>query len=156
MFNKTLSTTIAEATERLFAATEEFLVFGCPKEALTEPQRDCLAEYFFEMGFSKEEKDFCSNHIYNNLSNDHLYILEICDAEDDTPRYFYEELIPTIELLRDINGNLFYYEGLDEDTSYHKATMVEEHNGRYINTSIMVYMTNEELEQTTRIVVEGR
>ena len=156
MYNKTLSTTIAEATERLFAATEDYLVFNCPKEALTEPQRDCLAEYFFEMGFSKEEKDFCSNHIYNNLSNDHIYILEICDCEDDAPRYYYSELIPTVELLQDQLGNLYYYEGVDEDTQYHKATIIEKHNGRYINTSITVYMTNEELEQTTRIVVEMR
>lgn len=156
MYKETLSTTIAEATDRLFAITENDLVFSCPKEALTESQRDCLAEYFFEMGFTKEEMDFCSNHLYNNLDNDHIYILEICDGEDDAPRYYYSELIPTVELLQDQHGNLYYYEGVDEDTQYHKLTDVEEYHGKYINTLRTLYMTDEELEQTTRIVVEMR
>lgn len=156
MYKETLSTTITEATERLFALTENYLVFNCPTEALTDAQVECLGEYFYEMGYSVEERRFASNHIYVNLSNDHLYIVEICDGEDDTPRYYFEEIVPTIELLRDINGNLYCYEGIDEDTPYHKATIVEEYDGKYINTMMTVYMTDEELAQTTKITVEGR
>lgn len=156
MYNKTLSKTIAEATDKLFAATENYLVFHCPIGGLTSAQIECFGEYFYEMGYSVEEMSFAADYIYVNLSNDHIYVLEICDGVDDTPRYYYEELFPTVELLQDQNGNLYYYEGVDEDTEYRKATIVEKHGDRYINTSITVYMTDEEFTQTTRIVVEMR
>ena len=156
MYYSTVSNTISEATEKLFTLKSNDLVFGCPIEALTDAQRDCLYEYFHEMGLPKAEQSLVSEHLYNNLTDNHIYILEECEGTNGDALYFYEELVPTVELLQDQLGNLYYYEGLDEDTSYYKATIVEEHNGRYINTSIMVYMTNEELEQTTRIVVEMR
>ena len=156
MYYSTVSQTISEATAKLLTLKSNDLVFNCPIGALTDAQRDCLSEYFHEMGLPKAEREVVAEHLYNNLTDNHIYILEECEGTNGDVFYFYEELIPTIELLQDQNGNLYYYEGLDEDTSYYKATIVEEHNGRYINTSIMVYMTDEELEQTTRIVVEGR
>ena len=150
MFNKTLAPTIAEATESLFATIGDCPVFNCPYAALTDAQAECLAVYFHEMEYSTEERKFAADYIYVNLTNDHLYILDACDG------YYYEELVPTTTLLEDMNGNLFHYEGLDEDTLYHKATLVDKCGSRYVLTDITCYLTDEELSQTTKIQVEMR
>ena len=147
MFN---ATTIDKATDRLFATVGDDLVFHCPVQALTDAQAECLVVYFHEMEYSTEERKFAANHIYVNLTNDHLYIL---DADKE---YYFEELVPTTTLLQDMNGNLFHYEGLDEDIPYHKATIVKECGGRYVLTDITCYLTEEELAETTKIRVEMR
>ena len=150
MYNETLSRTITEATDKLFATIGNDPVFNCPYAALTNAQAECLATYFHEMEYNAEEKRFAADYIYNNLSNDHLYIL---DADDG---YYYEELIPETTLLQNTNGNLFFYEGLDEDTPYHKVTLVEKCGDKYVRTDITCYLTEEELAQTTKVTVEMR
>ena len=56
-------------------------------------------------------------------------------------------------LLKDPNGNLWYY--VSKDGDLHKVTVVDEEDGCYTNTNITWYLTEEEFNQCTKIEVEA-
>ena len=93
MYKQTLSTTIREATVKLYKTKPDDRISHMPCELLTDAQQECLGEYFFENGFSKKDRDFAEFHLLVNRTDDHLYVLINMD-DDDEQMFFYEELIP--------------------------------------------------------------
>ena len=57
-----------------------------------------------------------------------------------------------ITILKDKNGNLWYYEG--QDGELHQVTVVEEDDGHYVCTNITWYLTDDELANCTKIELE--
>lgn len=95
MYLETHSKSIAEATDKLYDAKSCDLVFGCPPEALTDAQRDVLYEVLNSYGFSaNEDRRLALENLYVNLTDDHIYILEMSDGGDDNIEYYYTELVP--------------------------------------------------------------
>lgn len=56
-----------------------------------------------------------------------------------------------IVLYKDVNNNLWLYEGYDTDIKMHKVIVVDEDDGYYTNTNITCYLTDEELAQCTEV-----
>ena len=61
----------------------------------------------------------------------------------------------TITILKDTNGNLYYYEGKDANHhNYHEVVEVDCDNGHYIYTYNSWWLSDEEFAQLTKIEVE--
>ena len=59
-----------------------------------------------------------------------------------------------ITLYKDINGNLWHYEGYDTEHQWHNVVVVDEDEGHYTHTGITSCLTDEEFAQCTKIEVE--
>jgi hypothetical protein len=106
MYTKTLSKTIAEATDKLYAIKHCDLIFGCTLDALTNAQTEAFAEHSEVWCYDDEDKVLALANLFVNLSDDHIYALEMCDGDDDTPRYYFVDIAPQIHLRQDKNGEL--------------------------------------------------
>lgn len=93
LFKSTLSTTITEATKKLLEVKSGDFITASP-EALTDAQRECLAEYFHEMEYTDDEVATVKEYLLVNLTDDHLYVLEDGSYPEEPPMYHYEELVP--------------------------------------------------------------
>lgn len=154
MYIQTRSKTIAEATDKLYDAKCCDLVFGCPKEALTDPQREVLGEYLEDIKQYTEDVQLAIENIHVNLTDNHIYVLEMADDCNDGIEYFYCELVPLTTLYKDDLGSLYYDEGLTDD-GLHLLVLIEEDNGHYINTHITWYEDSDRLSELyTKIEVE--
>ena len=56
-------------------------------------------------------------------------------------------------LYKDENGNLWYYEGKEDN--YHKVVVIDYEDGCYIFTQITWYFTDAEFNKLTKIEVEA-
>ena len=149
------SKTITEATNKMLAVKNN-LVRHCSFSDLSEAQQNCLYEYFHEMCFGEDDKQLALTHLYVDTVNNHIYVMEICDDVDDTPLYYYEELIPTVTLYKDDLGNLYYDEGLTED-GLHLLILVEKDDEYYTYTYNTWYEDSDRLATLyTKIEAEVR
>lgn len=154
MYTQTRSKTIAEATTKLFDIKASDMVYGCPRAALTDIQNECLSEYLDWLNPYGDDVSIALENLYVNLTDNHLYVLEIADDGYDGTEYFYCELVPLMTLYKDDLGNLYYDEGLTED-GLHLLILVEEHDGHYILTQNTWYEDTDRLfELYTEIEVE--
>lgn len=156
MYTQTRAKTIPEATDKLYNAKCCDLVFGCTKEQLTDIQREVLGEYLEDIKQYTDDVKLALNNLYVNLTDDHIYVLEAADDGNDGVEYYYYELVPLTTLYKDTNGNLWYYEGYDEQSKLHRVVVIDEDDGHYTNTSITWYMTDEEFNECTTIELEVR
>lgn len=156
MYIQTRSKTITEATNKMLAVKNN-LVRHCSFDDLSEAQQNCLCEYFHEMCFGEDDKRLALTHLYVDIVNNHIYVMEICDDADDTPLYYYETLIPTVTLYKDDLGNLYYDNGLFMGAEPHQLILVEKENGHYIYTQNTWYEDGDRLATLyTKIEAEVR
>jgi hypothetical protein len=106
MYTQTLSKTIAEAIEKLLDLKGNNLVYGRPLSALTDAQTEAFADHTEKSCYYDEDMALALANIFVNLNDDHIYVLEMCDGEDDTLRYYYADIAPQIHLRQDENGEL--------------------------------------------------
>ena len=159
MYIETRSKTIAEATDKLYDLKPCDLVFGCPPEALTDAQKEVLDDFLNTLDYAlddaSEDRKLAIENLYVNLTDDHIYVLEMEDDHyEDTVMYHYTELVPIITIYKDADGNLWNYIDYDVDDKTHKMTVVEEDDGHYTDTGITWYMTQAEFNQLAKIEVE--
>ena len=153
MYYSTLSTSITEATTKMLALRD---VCRCSTKTLTDAQNDCLYEYFHEMCFGEDDKQLALDNLYVDRTTKHLYVIEACDWTDDTLRYYYEELIPTVTLYKDDLGNLYYDEGKTEN-GLHLLVLVEKAGDHYTYTNNTWYEDTDRLSDLyTKIEAEVR
>ena len=156
MYTQTRSKSISEATDKLYNAKSCDLVFGCTTEQLTDAQREALYEVLDSYGYAVyvEDRKLALENLYVNLTDDHIYILEMADDGDDNIEYYYTEIVPNTTIYKDANGNLWYCVDYDTNDKLYEVTVVDEDNGHYTNTNITWYMTEEELNECTTLEVE--
>lgn len=150
MYIQTRSKTIPQSTAKLNALKS---VIHCTRQTLTDIQNECLGEYLEDLKPYTEDIKLALDNLYVDLTNNHLYILEMSD-EGDSIQYYYTELIPTVTLYKDDLGNLYYDEGLTED-GLHLLVLVEKIDDHYIYTHDTWYEDTDRLaELYTKIEVE--
>lgn len=155
MYIETRSQTITEAIDKLYAIKTEDLVFGCPIEALTDAQRKVVADELYNLEPFEEDYNLAKDHIFVNLTDNHIYMLEMADYEDDETVYYFVELIPLTEIYKDENGNLWNWCDYDKDEKLHEMTVVECDDGHYTDTCITWFFTQAELNAMTKISVNA-
>lgn len=151
MHTQTRSKTIAEAIDKLYAAKPCDLVYGCPIEALTDAQREVVNEELYNLEPFGEDCNLAKDHIFVNLTDNHIYMLEMADYEDDETVYYFIELVPLTEIYQDQNGNLWNWRDYDADTKLHEMTVVECDDGHYVNIGITWFFTQAEFNKMTKI-----
>lgn len=102
MYIETRSKTITEAIDKLYAAKTEDLVFHADSWGLTEAQKTALHEYLDWLDYThddaNEDRKLALENIYVNLTDDHIYVLEMADCCDDVNiEYYFAELVPDAE-----------------------------------------------------------
>lgn len=106
MYTQTLSRTISKAVKRLFAVKRGDLVFRCTLNALNDAQTEAFAEHSEMYCYDDEDKALALENLFVNHTDDHIYVLEVCDGEDDTPRYYFSDITPQIHLRQNAYGEL--------------------------------------------------
>ena len=151
MYIQTRSKSIAEATDKLYALKPCDLIYGCPKEALTDAQREVLDAELYNLEPFEEDYKLALENLYVNLTDDHIYILEMADYEDDENEYYFVELVPHTNIYKDPNGNLWNLCDYDADEKLYKMTVVECDDGHYTDTCITCFFTQAEFNEMTKV-----
>ena len=94
MYTQTLAKTIAEAIDKLLDVVRDDYVFNCPIEALTDDQRALATNELNRLEYFADDYDLAKSHTFVNLTNDHIYMLEMTDNEDDDVAFYFVELKP--------------------------------------------------------------
>lgn len=98
MYTKTLAKTIAEAIDKLLDIVGDDYVFNCPIEALTDAQRELATNELYKLEYFEEDYNLAKSHIFVNLTNDHIYMLEMTDDEDDEVAFYFVDLVTRKEV----------------------------------------------------------
>lgn len=103
MYCKTRSSTITEATEKLYASKPCDIIYHADSWGLTEAQKDAFYEYLDWLDYThddaNEDRKLARENIYVNLTDGHLYVCEMADDGTDNVEYYYSELIPDAEAI---------------------------------------------------------
>ena len=86
--------TIAEAIDKLLDIVGDDYVFNCPIEALTDAQRELVANELYKLEYFEEDYNLAKSNIFVNLTNDLVYMLDMTDDEDDEVAFYFVDLIP--------------------------------------------------------------
>jgi hypothetical protein len=101
MYLETRSQTITEAIDKLYALKTADLVYHADSWGLTEAQKTELNEYLNWIDYTRddatEDRKLALENCYVNLTDDHIYVLEMADGENDTVEYYFTELVPNLE-----------------------------------------------------------
>ena len=101
MYLETRSKTITEAIDKLYAAKTEDFVFHADSWSLTDDQKEALAEYLNWLDYThddaNEDRKLALENCYVNLTDDHIYVLEMADGGNDTVEYYFTELVTDAE-----------------------------------------------------------
>ena len=154
MYTQTCSKTITEAIDKLYALKTNDLVFGCPLEALTDAQREVVNEELYNLEPFEEDYNLAKSNIFVNLTDDHIYMLEMGDDEDETV-YYFVELVPLVYVYKDENGNLWNLCDYDADEKLYEMTVVECDNGHYTDTCITWFFDRAELDKMTKVSINA-
>jgi hypothetical protein len=106
MYTQTLAKSITEARYRLIALKKHDLVVSCTLNSLTDAQTEAFADHTEKSCYYDEDMALALANLFVNLNDDHIYVLEMCDGEDDKPRYYFADIAPQIHLRQDENGEL--------------------------------------------------
>lgn len=106
MYTQTLAKSITEARHKLIALKKHDLVVSCTLSTLTHAQTEAFAEHTERSCYYDEDMALALANLFVSLANDHVYVLEMCDGEDDKPRYYFADIAPQIHLRQDENGEL--------------------------------------------------
>lgn len=103
MYLETRSQTITEAIDKLYAIKTADLVYHADSWGLTEAQKTELNEYLNWIDYTRddasEDRKLALENCYVNLTDDHIYVLEMADYEDDDAvEYYFTELVPELEV----------------------------------------------------------
>lgn len=148
MYIETRSKTIEEATDKLFEAKKCDFVFGCTAEALNDAQKMSLRNYVEFYSQYDVDIDLALSNLFINLTDDHIYVLEVADDGDEV-EYYYCEMPPAEILYKDTNGNLYHNDGMNEDGIHCMVLVEQDTNGEYIYTDITWYVTHDEFAEYT-------
>jgi hypothetical protein len=157
---ETRSQTIAEAIDKLYALKTADLVYHADSWGLTEAQKTELNEYLNWIDYTRddasEDRKLALENCYVNLTDDHIYVLEMADCCDDVnAEYYFVELVPLTEIYKDANGNLWNWCDYDKDEKLHEMTVVECDDGHYTDTCITWFFTQAELNAMTKISINA-
>jgi hypothetical protein len=106
MYTQTLAKTISEAIQKLLASKgyERVVPLACTD--LTETQEEVFGCHTDKEGYHDEDISLALDNIFVNTMNRHMYVLEMCDGEDDRIRYYFAELTVPLRLRQDADGGL--------------------------------------------------
>ena len=102
MYAQTRSKTITEAIDKLYAVKSCDLIYHADSWGLNEAQKDALAEYLDWLDYThdnaNEDRRLAIENCYVNLTDDHIYVMEMSDECDDTTAYYFTEIVPDAEV----------------------------------------------------------